>query len=96
MPRLPCQCVVVDESSRHLARVSAALRAAQCTMDDPTMARSWLSEKHQKKGGGARIICTFVITKHSIYDGKFFLPITYLGFTKIAAKLLNLHILLMS
>ena len=42
---------MVDESSRHLACVSAALRAAQCTMDDPTMARSWLPEKHKKMGG---------------------------------------------
>ena len=51
MPRLPCQCVVVAVSSRHLTCVSPALRAAQCTMEEPTMVRSWFTEKYKKMGG---------------------------------------------
>ena len=51
MPRLPYQCVVVAVSSRHLARMSPALRDAQCTMEEPIIVRSWFTVKYKKNGG---------------------------------------------
>ena len=51
MPHLPCQCVVVAMSSRHLACVSPALCDAQCTMKEPTIVRWWFTVKHKRNGG---------------------------------------------
>jgi hypothetical protein len=61
----------VAVSILHLARMSLALRAAQCTMEEPTMVRSLFTEKYEKIGAENFLYNVHLTKKFCYIDGNY-------------------------